>query len=382
MKHDGFQDPAVSWEQRLLPLLENVRCGRDARARTELNALLRENSAARAVMARLLVDEQALIGRLRDDGILALLEPTASGGEAAPEILPRWLSRRSLAAAAAGIALGMFCTSMLFAYVAPSIGKGIDLFRESFEAGPAPLVSGVPPAPEQWSGDYSETVPEQSGVKPAHGTKMVRLLRSDYDGRLTPRPSRQGDLMRVVDVRPYLRGALDGEAVLTLSALFNAGSFPKSESYDGMVTVYALGARTDLRGATEDTIREEALAFSLGVSSSLDRDAGTWQPASTRLLLPPGTEFVLLKVSFRRVAAQGESTSSLPDAITFPGHFVDDVRASLRIRSGEPRRQNVSTPGNFQPAGYMMPKHAGANQAVFGDVHSRASLNVRKTGRG
>lgn len=121
-------------------------------------------------------------------------------------------------------------------------------------------------------------------------------------------------------------------SVLTLSALFNAVPFPATERYDGMVTIYALGADTDLRGATEDSMKEEALAFSVGRFPSLDRDPATWQPASTRLLLPAVTAFVTLKVSVCRMPVGSKSLSSLPESVTFAGHFIDDVRASIRIR--------------------------------------------------
>jgi len=169
-------------------------------------------------------------------------------------------------------------------------------------------------------------------VKPKHGTKMVRLLRSDYEGRPALGPSRQGDLMRVVDVRPFQSQAKGGDVVMTLSALFNAVPFPATERYDGMVTIYALGADTDLRGATEDSVKEDALAFSVGRLPSLDRDPATWQPASARLLLPAGTAFVMLKVSVCRMPMGSKSLSSLPESVTFAGHFIDDVRASIRIR--------------------------------------------------
>jgi hypothetical protein len=75
MKHDDSSSSHRSLEQRLLHLLQAVRDTRDTSARAELNTLLRENADARSTMARLMVDEQALISRLRDDSIVALLEP-------------------------------------------------------------------------------------------------------------------------------------------------------------------------------------------------------------------------------------------------------------------------------------------------------------------
>ena len=67
--------PPSSLENHLLELLVATRESDDPVARAQLNDLLRKNPAARAAMARLLVDEQALINRLRQDGMVAMLQP-------------------------------------------------------------------------------------------------------------------------------------------------------------------------------------------------------------------------------------------------------------------------------------------------------------------
>jgi hypothetical protein len=290
-------------------------------------------------MARLMVDEQALISRLRDDSIVALLEP-APAAETALRTPPRWFAWRPLTAAAAGIVFGMFCTSVVFGFGVRSLERVVSLFQEGFESGPAPLVTGMPQEVNLWSGDYSEIVETYEGMKPAQGTKMARVLRSDFEGKASSKPSLQGDLMRVVDVRPFLREANGGEVVITLSALFNAAPFPEAEHYEGAVTLWALGPQFP----TEENLMEDALAHSVGLCRPLDRDPATWQSTSTRLLLPPGTEMVLLKVSFTPVAASGKIQSPLPDHVTFAGHFVDDVRASVTIRKAVPRHRNEALP--------------------------------------
>jgi len=271
------------------------------------------------------------------------LQQTAVAG-AAPSMVrqPRsvWFSWRPLAAAAAGIVFGMFCTSVVFAYVGPSLGKVMTLLQESFESGPAPLVASIPQEVNLWSGDYSEIVGEQQGVKPAQGMKMVRVLRSDFEGRKSSKPSRHGDLMRIVDVRPFLREANGGEVVISVSALFNAAPFAEAERYDGVITLYALGQL----GSTEETLYEDALALSFGECRSLDRDPTTWQSASARCLLPPGAKFVMMKVSFRRMPKGSEDQSSLPDPVIFAGHFVDEVRASVSIRKAVPDHSTQALP--------------------------------------
>ena len=339
MNTDDSSSSHRSLEQRLLHLLQVVRDTHDTSARAELNTLLRENADARSTMARLMVDEQALISRLRDDSIVALLEP-APATETALRTTPRWFAWRPLTAAAAGLVIGLFSASMVFGFGARSIEKVISLLQESFEGGPAPLVKGIPQEMNLWSGDYSEVVERYEGVKPKDGTKMVRMLRSDFEGKASSMPNRQGDLSRIIDVRSFMRDANGGEFVMTLSALFNAGPFPDSQRYDGVVALYALGEL----GSTEESLMEDALAISNGSCNSMDRDSATWQRASTRLLLPTGTEFVMLKVSFRRWPKGSGDQPSLPDLMTFAGHFVDDVRASVNIRKAASNHLSQALP--------------------------------------
>jgi hypothetical protein len=339
MNPDDSSSSHRSLEQRLLHLLQAVRDTRDTSARAELNTLLRENADARSTIARLMVDEQALISRLRDDSIVALLEP-APATETALRTTPRWFAWRPLTAAAAGLVIGLFSASMVFGFGARSIEKVISLLQESFEGGPAPLVKGIPQEMNLWSGDYSEVVERYEGVKPKDGTKMVRMLRSDFEGKASSMPNRQGDLSRIIDVRSFMRDANGGEFVMTLSALFNAAPFPDSQRYDGVVALYALGEL----GSTEESLMEDALAISNGSCNSMDRDSATWQRASTRLLLPTGTEFVMLKVSFRRWPKGSGDQPSLPDLMTFAGHFVDDVRASVNIRKAASNHLSQALP--------------------------------------
>jgi hypothetical protein len=327
MNPDDSSSSHRSMEQRLLHLLQAVRDTHDASARAELNTLLRENADARSTMARLMVDEQALISRMRDESIVALLEP-APAAETPLRMTPRWFAWRPLTAAAAGLVIGLFSASMVFGFGVRSLEKVVSLLQESFESGPAPLVAGIPQELNVWCGDESELVEKYEGMKPAQGKKMVRVLRSDFAGRVSSKPSQHGDLMRIVDVRPFLREANGGEVVISVSALFNAAPFPEAERYDGVITLYALGQL----GSTEETLYEDALALSFGECRSLDRDPTTWQSASARCLLPPGTEFVMMKMSFRRMPKGSEVQSSLPDPVIFAGHFVDDVRASVTIR--------------------------------------------------
>jgi hypothetical protein len=314
----------------LLRLLQAARDTQDASARAQLNMLLRDNPEARPIMARLMVDEQVLISRLREDGIVELLEP-APTHKTGPRMRTRWFAWRPLTAMTAGVVFGLFGASVLLGFGPGGrwTEKVTSLFVESFEGGPAPLVTGVPQQLNQWSGDFSELVGEQQGVKPAHGTKMIRMLRADFEGKSVTKMNTYGDLMKIVDVRAFTRETNGGEVVLSASALFNAANFPEAERYDGVVTLYAV----DEIGYTEKNLLKDSLAHSCsGPGLSLDRNPATWESATARLQLPAGTHFVVVKVSVRRWTKNKESLSTLPNPVNFSGHFVDDVRSSIHVR--------------------------------------------------
>ena len=237
----------------------------------------------------------------------------------------RWLSWRPLAAAAAGIVFGIICTSVVFAYVAPSLGKVLTLLDDGFESGPAPLVTGVPVEPGRWSGDYSEVVGEQQGVKPESGKKMLRLLRGDYEGKANAKGSHVADIYRLIDVRPYRQEFADGSAVVQLSAGFNAFEFPQGETYTSKMTIHAFDAETATNGSLRAVSAwdESCLATAGTGPMKLDRNPATWQQMTTDLRLPANTDFVMIHLMIP--AAPRTHTQE-----GFGGHYIDDVRLTLR----------------------------------------------------
>jgi hypothetical protein len=93
-------------EHRLLELLEEVRANADLSARAELNQILRTNPAARSVMARSLVNEHAIISRMRDDGIAAMLEPTRHAPSVPqPSFKPQRLKTKLVPLSAAAVVI-------------------------------------------------------------------------------------------------------------------------------------------------------------------------------------------------------------------------------------------------------------------------------------
>lgn len=239
-----------------------------------------------------------------------------------------WHAWRPLWAAAAGIVFGMLCTSVVFGFVAPRVGKVLTLLHDSFEDGPAPLVTGRPDRAGVWSGDYAQIIGDQQGVKPESGKRMLRLLRADYEGRTMPE-SFSSDVFRLVDVRPYRREFADGGAVVQLSALFNAAPFGEGESYRCGLTIFALDAALVEGGSlsAEQVLATQSLARSTSSHLHMDRNPATWQRLGNELRVPPNTDYLLIQIGVSNVSPLGSMRRD-----RFAGHFADEVKLVLAHR--------------------------------------------------
>lgn len=326
-----MKDDLPSLELRLMTLLHHAREDHDEEARRELNAILREDAEARRLMQRLLVDEHAIISELTGQSIVALIHPRDRDGTSASALKQAngWFSWRlrsvAAAAAAAGIAIGLFCNSIVFAYVAPYWGTQATVLADGFESGPAPLAKGVPLEAGVWSGDYAEVVGDQQGVRPADGAKMLRFLRSDYEDKANPERGHVADIYRLIDMRPYRHEAADGGLVVQCLADLNTAKLPKAETYSFKLSIQAFDAETVTSGELRvpRSRFESDLATASSGKQKLDKDPESWQRLAVDMRLPPNAEFLLICIA---VEARGES---LPKA-RFEGHYLDNVRLTMR----------------------------------------------------
>lgn len=248
---------------------------------------------------------------------------------AAPQRTSRFAGR-SLAAVAAGLVFGLLSASAVWAYVVPLASRGIDLFHESFETALSPLTAGMPNEVGVWSGDDTEIVRDQQGVKPEAGDKMLRLLRADYRGKEVA-GGYIANLYRLIDLRPYRDELAGGGAVAQFSVGFNAQAFPAAENYRGLMSLHALDAEAIKHGALIDrqTLNAEALCMTGSSRLMLDRDPATWQRQSAELRLPPNAEYLLIHVG----VTHGTKSQRRAE---FDGHYLDEVRIVLTRRAPLP----------------------------------------------
>ena len=255
-------------------------------------------------------------------------EPHTAPAAAATAIIPirQW---RPLAAAAAGLFIGLFSASLVFGVVVPSLRTRIDLLQDGFESGVRPDTHGrIPLEPGVWSGDLTEISEARGSVTPAEGTHMLRFLRADSEGHPLPN-SFSSDTFQLLDLRPYQKEIASGKAVVRLSALFNGDPDPANGPFACVLKLYALD--TDLvearrEGTFTGSIRERMLAHSSSTRVRLDSNPESWQRANNELRLPPGTTYLVVQVGLTNENKQPHAKRDV-----FGAHYVDRVQVVLAL---------------------------------------------------
>jgi|GEM_PF-1817648 len=159
-------------------------------------------------------------------------------------------------------------------------------------------------------GDEVERVGEYLGVTPVEGRRMLRFV-SPSSG-----PGDACEVYQVVDLRP-LNAALRPESVVEASASFNSlgGEIDEND--------YAFGIM--LFAFSDDPTKEfhdwpqrwrRPLDFS-GRQLSADDAPQTWQQVDTRMPLPAGARYLVVRLSVLRADPKGDED--------FPGQFVDQL---------------------------------------------------------
>jgi len=305
-----------SLDHQLLSSLQAVRDTQDASARAALNDLLRNDVTARAAMARLMVDEQALITRLRDDSIVSLLDSKPSGVQPKMNRTPRWYAWRPLTAAAAGIVFGMLCTSVVFGYVAQRMGTQktpLRVFNAGFEEDKHVLDDGLPRQIGQWGVDAAHIVAAEASVTPVKGQHMLRLEAIPREKPVKHHTSRAYQLL---DLRSL--PLIHGETEVEVAASFCATNSDLNSRY--LIRAIALDEAPET--ATKNfwsKVESDGVVSESQRFDTLPGESG-WHTFSMKLRLPPGSKTLVLIFG----AVPPEDTSR-PALI----HYLDDVQVSL-----------------------------------------------------
>jgi hypothetical protein len=251
---------------------------------------------------------------------------------------PRAASIAGLTTALAGIAVGVFGASAVWALSVPgpsAAGTTIPVLAESFESGQAKTVPGLPrgltdPDGDIWRGDEARIVTAMQAIEPAAGSRMLRFESATHAGENSPK-SAWSDVYRLVDARPYILLAEGRPVTARLAADFTMASDAcgPDERYSVSVHLYAF----------DRDISDAPKPLPLGWVSENCVASGTkrvpiacgkqgWRRVTVDASLPPEAKFVLLHVSAVRDYPKPTSEPAV-----FAGHFVDDVTLELYVGS-------------------------------------------------
>ncbi len=327
-------------ETTLLDLLLAARDGNDASARARLNELLRQSPAHRATMARLLVDESALINRLRDDHMVAMLEtapkpPLPAHRNRAPR---RKQAANSLAVAAVLLFCGFLAWLALgtkpHTPAAPETAP-VALLKEESDAvwqGESPRSgSSLLPGPLKLSSGMASLEFSSGARILLEGPAEISLISGMEVA------CRSGNLLATVP--PPARGFsihTPSSRVVDLGTIFGLQVRPAGDSLvkvmQGEVEIHANGSpvlltdeeavAVDSRGNTKATSASDALFPSVAnfdgrIAANREASASRWLSASKSLANDPGT---LLAYHFGEAHPSARSVRNHASSAAIPSH--------------------------------------------------------------
>lgn len=296
------------------------RCIDDTASEDDRNAL--QEQLRREPFVRRLYARYANIDATLGSGGIALKEPET----AAKSPRTAWFSWRPIAAAAAGIVFGMFCTSVVFAYTQPRspvvVNKVLPLMDSGFESGSQVPALGTPTREGAWSGDFSRVVMTENGITPKHGQRMLRILRADHELSSKNARSYVGSVAQVIDLRPLRAELSGGEQLVEVSAQFNAIPLPQGGLFD--FNVKAAVFRGEIADAPRLWEDHEASVSRSARTVVADSEVATWQRVAMPLVVPLDADFLVIEAAVVFKGAQ-----SAQSVAEFPGHYVDLVEVRL-----------------------------------------------------
>ena len=242
-----------------------------------------------------------------------------------------WLAWRPLTAAAAGIALGLFCATIAWAVASPRAMATAERLFALVDGGfETPAVSaGFPKQVGEWSGDAAEVVVAE-GVKAREGRRMLRFVKAEGDANAPDGRALACDVFQLVDLRP-LRASLgaEGNSLLELSASFlDARPANTKPSVTFFCQIYLFkGDAANVHQAWPGNI-PEAIASGSAEVTTLGGNSDAWRQLTAKSLISSEADFAVVQIS-----ARPNLRVPMP-----PQLFVDDVKLTLRTQPNLPVR--------------------------------------------
>ena len=241
---------------------------------------MRDDPAKRQLFADMQVRSMALHDRFRQEAFR--IEP-------APKKNLTWVTR-PITAMAAGLVIGLFSASIVWAISAPkaTTERLFSLLNGSFDENR--LERGFPHQTGFWSGD-------EAAIRDG----QLRFIAPGSDSGDPTGRAISCDVFQLVDLRP-LRHALspEGDSVLELSADFVDGRAPNTKpsvSFFGQLYLFS-GDPASLHQTWPQSI-PEALASGSAQVTTLGSDAKGTRTLTAKCLIPAQADFAVIQIAAR-----------------------------------------------------------------------------------
>ena len=282
-----------------------------------LNALIEGSEQARHRYWEL-----ALVHGMLEQGLQRASVKAAAGEQTADATVTQGPFSKwpGLTAAAAGIVVGVFSASMVWAYrvSTPSHEVRKEILFESFEGDESRTLSpAFPDRAGTWFGDLTVAVPVKNGLEPERGESVARF---------NPVPTRKYSYARyIIDMEDLALSDAENISQLEVKSSFASDQMSAPARYQIRLAAFAqppeeVRAIWSRESLLFDTVLQHTARNYL---ASPDREG--WKKLASRIDLPPGTRSVVISLG---VAGQEKASSS-------GDHYLDAVRVRL-ISSSPP----------------------------------------------
>ncbi|MEY5027493.1 MAG: hypothetical protein RLZZ244_3021 [Verrucomicrobiota bacterium] len=284
-------------------------------------------------------------GREFADRVMSNLVEEEGAGE---RVRKGWFSWGQWSAAAAGLILGVLCTSVGWAIASPRVvatsTRLSTLGDGSFEAGAGRLPSGFPISYGSWSGDEAEVVEANEDLRRG-GKRVLCFLRAEGDpGRPKSSPA-SCDVYQVVDLRALPAVSPQSDSILELSVEFRDARAERGEpiQFACFLTLFS-GRPQDFAEGWPARQGERLVSASAGWKSE-GGSPQVWKTLTTRVMVPPEADFALV-----HLVANNPRSGRVGPAV-FGQQFADEVRLVLKTQPVLPVVEKPSGPSDTARVG-------------------------------
>lgn len=275
----------------------------------DLERALREDPERRRHFAEWQLRSMALHDHFRQEAF-RVPAPAPVRGRKTTSAAPR-----PALAAAAGIVIGLFGASVVWAISTPewiaTASRVSGLGDAGFEEGSAgPIDTGFPKTTGRWSGD-------EAARTDLDGGRVLQFVSPGADGAAPGGRAISCDVFQLVDLRT-LRSANagEGEAMLELSANFSDGRAAGTQpSVTFMVQIFLFSGDPAILHQSWPNNLGEALASGAAFVHTMGEAKPEWQRIGAKCLVPPGADFAVIQLAARPNLRPADLESLYADAV-------------------------------------------------------------------